>query len=94
MPFLCTKVNPELNVHLGGGKEKTIFYELRKHILTSRLKEDLLTAAIEASYRAHFSMLSLLTLEVRFPSKRGFVADAKHKLLISTDSFSIRKSGV
>lgn len=39
-------------------------------------------------------MLSLLTLEVRFPSKRGFVADAKHKLLISTDSFSIIKSGV
>lgn len=30
--------------------EKTIFYELRKHILTTRLKEDLLTAAIEEAY--------------------------------------------
>lgn len=48
-PFLCTKVNPSFIVHLGLG-DKTIFYELRKHILTTRLKEDLLTAAIEEAY--------------------------------------------
>ena len=48
-PFLCTKVNPSFIVHIGLVWGKRLFYELRKHILTTHLKEDL-TTTIEEAY--------------------------------------------